>query len=236
MTKQQNNKRAMLESVVSLIETNAARTSSIQELVASAGRLRSLVDSMHDKTSEVIQASAGKAAAKMEARNQLRAALSAVKAGLYAYAAKQGDAELKAKANIPNRIVRDGRDTDLIASADMILKLARQIGPVLDPHGITEEKRNNFKASLRGFEAQLGDVKGTVAVRVAARQALDELIAEADGILVDELDRYFEVLQESDREIVNAYFQARFIGKPGYRHQVAEQASVPQLADVKKAA
>ena len=32
----------------------------------------------------------------------------------------------------------------------------------------------------------------------------------------------------------NACRSARFIGKPGYRHQVAEQAGVPQLADVKK--
>ena len=235
MTKQQNNKRAMLESVVSLIETNAARTSSIQELVASSARLKDLVSSMHEKTAEVAQASVGKAAAKMEARNELRAALKTVTAGLFAYATKQGDTELQTKADMSSRVVIRSRDADLVATADMILKLARQVGPLLDPHGITEEKRNNFEASLRGFEAQLGEVKGAVAVRVAARMSLEELYAEADGILIDELDRYFEVLQESDSEIANAYFQARFIGKPGYRHQ-AEQAAVPQLVDVKKAA
>lgn len=225
----------MLESVVSLIETNAARTSSIQELDASAKRLRDLVDSMHDKTAEVIQASVGKAAAKMEARNDLRTALMTVKAGLFAYAVKQGETELQTKANISNGRVQKFRDADLVASADMILKLAKQVGTDLEPHGITAQRLGAFETSLAGFQAQLGEVKGAVAVRVAARQTLGELYGEADGILADELDRYFEVLQESDQEIANAYFQARFIGKPGYRHQ-AEKAAVPQLVDVKKAA
>ena len=78
----------MLESVVSLIETNVARTSSIQELVAPAARLKDLVTQMHDKTVEVNTASIGKAAAKMEARIALRETLSIVKAGLFAHAVR----------------------------------------------------------------------------------------------------------------------------------------------------
>lgn len=235
MTKQLNNKRTMLESVVSLIETNAARTSSIQELAASASRLKNLVAEVQQKTVEVAEASIGKAATKMEARIALRDALSIVKAGLYAYAVKEGNTELQSKANIPNRDVRQGRDADLVASAEMILKLAQEAGSALAPHGITEEMLISFKGALVGFQAQLGEVKSGVAVRIAARMSLGELFSEADGILIDELDKYFEVLQKSDPEIAEAYFQARYIGKPGFRHVVEVSTNII-AAPVSKAA
>ncbi|MBI3005635.1 MAG: hypothetical protein HYY49_09505, partial [Ignavibacteriales bacterium] len=74
-----------------------------------------------------------------------------------------------------------------------------------------------------------------VAVRIAARMSLGELFSEADGILIDELDKYFEVLQKSDPEIAEAYFQARYIGKPGFRHVVEVSTNII-AAPVSKAA
>ena len=71
MTKQQNNKRAMLESVVSLIETNAARTSSIPGITESVTRFKNLMDEMTSKTVEVKQSDP----LEVEIRSFLRSAI-----------------------------------------------------------------------------------------------------------------------------------------------------------------
>ena len=236
MTKQQNNKRAMLESVASLIETNAARTSSIPGIIESVARFKNLMDEMTSKTVEVKQ-SVGKSAAKRQVRAELTVKLLQVAGALHAYACKRNDPELKAKADFTETELRQIRDTEFLSALESILGLVRENAEDLAGQGITPEVMAGFETGVDAYHTALGESLSSIPGRMAARGMIRELFARIDGVLDGEIDRFLEFFRETDPEFYEAYFATRAIRNFGLRHVHPElEVVAPGQPDVKKAA
>ena len=234
MTKQQNNKRTMFESVLSLIETNNTSASSFPGITESVGTFRGLMQEIHNKTVVVQQVAVGKAIAKQEAREALIALLVPVQAGLFAYARKQGDGGLKAKVGTAPSQFRGMRATVLASAAEGILKLAKENAENLDIHGATAEMLAALEGAVQAFTQAIGEREASVAARVAGRTGLKDLFAEIDAVLGQEIDRYLEFIRQNDPDFYASYFEARVVKNMGIRHKetlslVAEQ-STPKAA------
>jgi len=219
MTKRQFNKRTMYQSVLGLVETNNTSASSFQGIAESVQSFKDVVLAIESKDVEVQFASTGKAIARREAQNKLMAILVPVQAAVYAFAEAQKDGQLKAKASTaPSRLFLM-RDVKLADVASGVLTLARENAQNLADHGVGAESIDRLEASIEGFKKAIEKAESGAAVRKAARKSAEELIAEADAILSEKIDKYAELLREGDPQFYDGYFEARMVKNAGIRHR-----------------
>ena len=227
MLKSQENKRTMYESILALLTANAAKTATVPAFVASETSFRDVVSQIAGKSLEYNQATAGKLDAKRSAGDALISATLAMAAGVFAFARKQKDAEMKAKADVGASQLRFMRDTELITQANAILGLITANLQSLADFGITQARATDYQSKIAVFTAALGSRESSVAERAGARTSLADLFKQADDILREELDQLMELLRASEPQFYTEYFTARVIKDLGLRHRAKANADAP---------
>ena len=239
MTKRQFNKRTMYRSVLGLVETNNTSASSFPGIAESVQSFKDVVLAIESKDVEVQYASTGKAISRKEAQDQLMAILVPVQAGIYAFAEAQNNGELKAKVSTPKSKLANMRDVRLADTAGAVLTLTRANAESLPTHGVVAGMIDRLEASVQSFTRTIEQAESSHSARKAARKSQLELIAEADAILSEKIDKYVEILRQSDPQLYDAYFDARLIKDAGIRHLQLSEKVVPavvQQTPVAKAA
>ncbi len=219
MNKKQENKLTMYEGVLSLITTNSEKTRTAGGFNESAAVFGALVEELKAKSIEVDSAAAGKTAVKYSAADSLIAALVPVCSALYVYGRKQGIMEIIDRAKITESKLRSMRDTELASFGTAISEMAEANAKEIEAHGIAQDKINDLKEKARLYSSAIGERESSVASRMGARLSVKELFRRADELLKEELDRYMELLRQSETEIYNKYFAARSIKESGIRHR-----------------
>jgi hypothetical protein len=221
----------MYEGVSTLFRTNSETVNSIQVLKDSVSEFESTMDTIRSKSAEVNNASTGKTAAKIKAEDELTSILLPVAAGLFVYAKKQNDTELKEKAKVTESGLFLMRDTELAGKGEEIANLAAKYTADLPIAGITEKMISDLKSKSDAYRVALGSRESSVAERIGARTSMQDLFVKADDILEEEIDPAMELVRGSNTQFYNEYFAARVIKDLGIRHR--QQATAPAAAPAK---
>jgi hypothetical protein len=232
MNKRQENKFTMYEGIFTFLRTNTETVNSVPMLKDSVDEFSSVIVALRLKSTEVSNTSTGKTAVKSQAEDDLVSILLPVAAGLFVFAKKQNNVELKEKAKLTESHLRTIRDTELASKGDMIATLA--IGQVdnLVRAGVTEEMIADLNAKVQAYRSALGARESSVAERMGARTTMEDLFAKVDGILEEEIDPAMELIRTSKTQFYNEYFALRVIKDMGVRHR-PEQTPVPVSATTK---
>jgi hypothetical protein len=232
MNKRQENKFTMYEGVLTFFRTNTETVNSVQMLKDSVDGFGSTVAALRLKSTEVSNASTGKTAVKSQAEDDLVSILLPVAAGLFVFAKKQNNAELKEKAKLTESHLRTVRDTELASKGDMIASLADGHVADLVPAAITEAMIADLKAKVQAYRNALGARESSVAERMGARTTMEDLFVKVDGILEEEINPAMELIRASKTQFYNEYFALRLIKDTGVRHR-PEPIPSPAPAPVK---
>ena len=232
MYKRQENKFTMYEGILTLFSTNTETVNSVPMLKDSVDEFGSVVATLRLKSTEVSNVSTGKTAVKSQAEDDLITVLLPVAAGLFVFARKQNNVELKEKAKLTESHLRTVRDTELASKGDLIASLAAGQAANLVPAGITEATIADLNAKVQAYRNALGARESSVAERMGARTTMEDLFAKVDGILEEEIDPAMELIRASETQFYNEYFALRVIKDTGVRHR-PEQTPVPETATAK---
>ncbi len=225
MNKRQENKLTMYEGLLTLLQSNSAKTQSIGGFANAATELSTIVAGLKAKSTEVDSATVGKVATKYSAEDALVAALLPACSALYVFGRKQNNAEIKERANVTEAKLRSLRDTELASFGNAIAELSAANVQGVVPFGITTEKIAELKTKAEAYSDAIGARESSVADRKGARGSMSDLFDKADELLNEEFDRYMELLRPTETELYNKYFSARVIKDTGVRHD--KPAPVP---------
>ena len=212
--------------MLGLVETNNTSASSFPGIAESVQSFKDVVLAIESKDVEVQFASTGKAISRKEAQDQLMAVLVPVQAAIYAFAEAQNNGQLKAKTSTAESILAKMRDVRLVDAANAVLTLARENAENLVVHGINSEMIDRLDGNIVSFKRSIELAESSSAARKAARKSQQELMADADAILSEKIDKYIELLRESDPQLYDAYFEARMIKNAGLRHMQESTSAV----------
>ena len=211
MNKHEENKLTMYKSVHSLLNANTAKTGTIPALTDSVTEFRNLLQEIESTAIRLGQAITGKTGAKYQAENELIAALMPVGAAMVALGRKLKNPELQAKADIRESYLQRMRDTELVTKAKAIHALALENEANLVAYGITTTKLDELSDKIGNYDASLGGLESSGAVRSGARVSLSNLYGKMDDLLDNDLDRQIELLRGAHPQFYNEYFATRVI-------------------------
>ena len=227
MTKTHENKLTMYEAVQTILDANASKAAAIPAFAGSVTKFKGLIQSIKGKSMEYLGASAGKAAAKGQAEEDLLTILTPVASGLFVMAVAQKNVELQEKVTLSERAMRRARDTEVAGRAAGLLALAKENQTSLAAYGVTDVMLSDLESRLAAFNASIANLESGVAGRVVARATIYELFDEADRVLTEEIDRLMEMMLGPNPQFYNEYFAARVIKDLGIRHRAPAEPPVP---------
>ena len=218
MNKRLEDRLTMYEGVLSLLQANDARISSVPGMAESVKQFTATISTIKKKNMEAVGATAGRADSKYQAQDDLIAALLPVCSSLYVYARKQGDPALKVKVDLTEAGLRRVRDTLLASTAGGIADLAAATPKA----GIPPAAVTDLRKKVDAFTQALAHRETGVASRMSASASMMDAFRNADELLEDAIDRLMEHVRQSDPEMYNGYFTARIVRETGVRHRPAE--------------
>src|ERR1051325_6905655 len=164
-----------------------------------------------DWQSQVAQGNPGASDLKEQTRATLNKCASEVIGAVRAYAAKNADPELAAKADYSDSEVTAGKANEVVARCKAIHAAATQNVDALGKYGITNAKLATFKKSIDAFNKLKSAPRQGRATKSAAAQLLPQLVRSAVAILRDQLDGLMIQFKEASPNFYEEYFAARTV-------------------------
>jgi hypothetical protein len=219
MDNQQRNRYLMYRTLSEFFSQNAesiARTPAVISAVADFNAVLVRLEQAMDRqeTSAI-----GKTTKKAEAIERVVAAILPIRAALYDLARKTGRTETKTLANMSEWDLRKRRQTELLEHAVRVHRETTALIEELAPYGIDAETLAALDASIEALRTSINEKQVGVVDRVSARMEIANLIAEADDILFEQLDRLIDLFRVTNPAFFEKYWIARSIPNLGVRHQ-----------------
>lgn len=229
LSSRENAKRNMYRAVIdccdnysSILVANVALNDSAQDFKAIIVRIDEGAQKTGAKTEGV---TTDKKASKKSASRD-----AATMAGrVYAYAAKNGNGELKQAADFSESDLLRLKDSEFAPACQAICDLAGENKTALKDYGVTTEKLAALQAKIDAYAASAAKPRSAIANRSVAKANNKELFKKADGILTERMDKLVEDFAESNPVFVAEYKAARIIIDPktGKKIKDAKTATPP---------
>lgn len=227
MTKKEQNKLNMYETVDSVAAENREITAKLAAFAPAETEFHGLLEAIHGRVRMAGESTAGKTAEKTDAKKSLVDSMLNVTAALKSYTRRNKNNELAAIIDVNETRLRKMRSAELEARAEMILQAARERLTALQDYDISEDNLTALKAAVSGYNAALGKRDSSVAQRQSAMISLHELFDEADDILRNDLDQLALLLRKWSPDFYNTYMNARLIRERGRRHTNTQNTPLP---------
>ena len=154
-----------------------------------------------------------------------------IAAGVFAYADKIGDHELKSKVDYSPSALKTARDTDLRVMCQSVHDAAESVISELENVGITPEALEKLQKEIDDFSAFLSESRNAINTRSIATAKIADLIRETDDLLNNQLDKLVTTFQSREPRFYETYMKSRQIINMGSRRQSEEEEEEPELGD-----
>lgn len=151
-------------------------------------------------------------------------------AGVFAYADKIGDNELKSKVAYSPSTLKTARDTDLRVMCQSVHDAAESVISELENFGITPKDLEKLQKEINDFSAYLSESRNAINTRSIATAKIADLIKETDDLLNNQLDKLVTTFQSREPRFYETYMKSRQIVNMGSRRQ-SEEEEEPELED-----
>ncbi len=147
---------------------------------------------------------------------------------LYVYAYERQKKELMQKMSVNKSTFYRSHSNEVLALARNIAQKAAEYAGELTEYGITDAGRQALDAALLGYESLIVSPRSVINERKQHTGNLVQLLAAADSVLYDKLDKLVACYKESNPEFYNGYKNARNINDSYVRHRSNGNVSVSQ--------
>ena len=204
------NKFSMCKGVEKVLDESASVITA-QAFKDSVAEFKNLLKTISDKDNQYTTVSKGATAAKDDAEDDLIEALIKIAGGLYVFARKSKNENLKNTSKVTQSGLKKIRDTELLQKAKNILSNANDNISKLSPYGITSALITDLNSRITTYENTLGSKESKFAESKASRQELGSLFEDADDLLKEDLDTFVDMMKEGNKGFYNKYQAARII-------------------------
>ena len=230
MTNNQENKRGMYSTVLTLLKANTGKTGSVPAFAAAAASFETTLAQINAKEKERNERTTGKMETRDIAEAELIDALMPVAGALAAYASETNNAELKEKAAVKISVLERMRDLDLLDKAKAIAGYAQDQNTNLVQFGATADVLTALDQKCSAFETAVAELGKGKVERTGARTALNDLFDAADDTLKNKLDNMMKVVRRNEPQLGIAYDAARVIKDMGAGHALKQPVPTPAPA------
>ncbi len=148
-----------------------------------------------------------------------------ISSGLFLWASKNNDTEVKEISAISKSQFLRQRDAEKLNTAKRIYDAAN--GKDLVFAMVTAEDITKLDELITGFKTDIDNFTSGKSKGIAAGKSLDELLNETLSIIKDEMDRYMMQFESTLPEFYNGYKSSRVIWDKGGRQKVEVPVEEP---------
>ena len=211
MTDKQENKRSMYLTVEKVCNDNNNIWNTMPAFVETFTDFQTILADIDAQARIQEGKTTGITQNKQKEEDEMIQATIEIAAAVYAYAARIGDNELKAKVNYtPSRLHRS-RDTILKDICQKIHDAANEVIAELADYGKTPADLNQQQQEIDDYAAILADPRAAIGTRATATSTLVTLFRQGDDHLKNRLDKLMVAYQNSEPQFYNKYQSARTI-------------------------
>lgn len=201
-------KLAMYESIVSYLLENRDILSTVRGFSWSLTKLRRVIDEIELKEKEISSQTLEKTIQTSKAREELILKLTPMVTSMFTYSKQIGDVYLKEKSRCTQSFLVRLRDSELIDKSNALRQLAGRHIDGLKGFGITKNFLNELEINIEQFKKSLEN-KITSFISSDAVESLRKLFEYADRILMEQMDKFVEQLDEEYEEFYEDYLLIR---------------------------
>lgn len=219
MNKNQKNKLAMYDCVISTLNGNSSIASTISAFPESAEEFKTIISRIKLTDKDKDETVYGKSATKWENEDNLIDSIIKIASGMYIYARRSNNNELRELTDMTENKLRKMRDSDLLKKANSIKDAASNNLNNLGNYGINSDILKDLTEKISAFSVSINDRDSSTVEKIALKESLHKLFDSADEILKEELDNFAESLKNDYPQFYNEYQAARVIKELGIRHK-----------------
>jgi len=227
MKRKEANKNNMRNSLRAVFSENAVVINEFPALEESVARYGTVIGEIDELDKKFITSIDGKTSTKNLQEDELILNLMPVKAGLYAFAVKNKNEELRVLTKDSESTLKRMPDPEFLKKAQLIIGEAQKNIADLTSYKITAAVLTELQEKITAFGAAIDGKDTSFANRSAFRIALTEKLDEADEIITEELDQLMELVRKSQPVFYDQYQAARTIKDLGGAHKVVEEEKKP---------
>lgn len=212
MNKNQINQKEMFDTVVSFLDTNSDKWSSIPKVGEFKNQFSDVIAQISDTQQAQQEAQVFLGKNKTQVKSIVAQKADILNDSLEAFALVTGNAELANKMATSYSELNRMRNADFVTAITAIIGAAEANLEVLQTeYGVTAEQIEGLKSDFDEFLAISGQPRAYRVASVQATKGLEQLFEEAKDILDDKLDKIMSIFKRRDTNFYNGYITARVV-------------------------
>jgi len=212
MNQSQTNRKHMVETTLSFLDENATEWQSIAKIGEVKNNLSALNQAIESAAEEQDLSKVAVGKIKLALKRTLAEKADILNDVVEVYALMNGDDKLAQKMADSASDLFKMRTDDMLRRVKLIIDSAieRQEDLVAD-YGITEEQILDLQSDYDHFLELNGQPREYKVKSAVATQTLDELFAEVNNLLTNQLDNLMKVFKRRNPSFYSGYLKARMV-------------------------
>jgi hypothetical protein len=222
MTDRENAKLNMYQAVLNICNANIELLKKVRAFINILFELTKIVSEI--RQTEQNQARTIVQSASLEKGNyedQMITLALKISNALYVYAFEHKDQHILSAMSINKRTFYACEGNKKLEMARMVYGYGAGVLDLAGPYGVTIEMIEELHNAILGYEANIVKPRDTIVIHKNYTHKLKSLIAEADSLLYDKLDKLIILFKDTDRDFYEQYKFARNIILTSTRHKKA---------------
>jgi hypothetical protein len=211
MTRKEDNTVTMFETTLKVLDDFKNTWKGRGALVDAAARAESGTKAIRARTREQHSPTEGITDQKAQLRDDLEEKLLVIADAIAAFAAKIGNPDLAAQADLTKSSIDRLADSNLVQTAGRIADLATEKLADLGPYGVTDANKKELEDAAALFDEAKDSPREAIIGRKVETLSLPADINSVRSIFRTEIDKLITGFKKSSPDFYNAYFAARII-------------------------
>lgn len=212
MNKIQINKKEMFDTVISFLDTNSDKWTSIPKVGEFKNQFTERVTQIDEAQQDQQQAQVYLGKNKTQVKSTVAQKADILNDCLEAFALVTGNNKLAGTMASSYSDLNRMRNTDFIPAVKSVINEAEKHLEVLTAeYGVTTEQIDGLKSDLDEFLSVNGQPRAYRVASVQATKDLELLFIEASDVLENRLDKVMSIFKRRDASFYNGYIAARII-------------------------
>jgi len=212
MNKNQINRKEMYDTVISYLDTNTVKWTSIPKVGEFKNEFSAVVAQIGDAQEAQADAQVFVGKNKKQLKSLIAQKADILNDCLEAFALVTGDDKLAGKMATSYSDLNRMRNADFATAIKEIITATEQHSDVLQAeYGVTAQQVDGLKADFDEFLVINGEPRAYQIASVQATKSLEQLFTDATVILETKLDKIMSIFKRRDINFYNGYLAARVV-------------------------
>lgn len=203
------NKYRMMESVQIALKADQETWNKLPAFRLAAEELDTIVDRVRSLMQQQ-ESRSGASTNKVQALQALGDAAFEIAGAVYAYASTTGNSTLAGSVNFARSAITKGREDAVISRCQNMHDEAAAHLAKLSDYGVTAARLENLRQKIDAFRAAKPQPRKKRLASAAANVALPKLLAQANTVMTERLDKLVVQFKDTNETFFNQYKSARF--------------------------